>query len=177
MKRKQLVILTTAGAFLFLLVFTPIISVAHHFAMRAIAAVSLTPPPDGPHTIYLRINGADVHGVADDGDLWFAVVPSRIDVIVGHGATSHPSSVSDSPRERLSLNTNRSNPLELNGIPVSIPAESNIFAIDRDGKTHPIQLEPSTIRDIVRVGSSGTSIPPTLSVHSDSDFTRVVNSL
>ena len=174
MSQKRLLILVTVGAGLLLCVCTPIVPIVHHLLMHAIAAIAPARPYGGPHAFALRINGTPVFGVADGEDLWFAVVPCGVEVGLGNKMSYHSQSTPRRMHPYLSINTGYDNALELDGVPVKIPPASNVFAIDRNGETHPIDMDTSTIADMIRAGSSRSSIPATMSLGADSDFNRVV---
>jgi len=178
MSRKLLLILVTVGTVLLLCIYTPIVPIVYHLTTHTIAAVAPAQPFDGPHTFHLRIDGTPVFGGADDTELWFAVVPIGPEVSLSNTARTHSQPDPRRPNHpHLSINTDRNNLLELDGVPVSIPSPSNVFAIDRHGETHPIHMDTSTIADMIRIGSSRSSIPPTMSIGPRSEFASVCNAV
>ena len=179
MSRKRAVILILASAWLLRCIFTPLLAIVYHLAMYAIAALVVLPPHQGLHTFALEINGIQVFGIADDEELRFAVAPFGYEAMLGGQSTI---ALSRNPRRwnkpEFLITCTPDGPVLFNGQPLEDPASSGFFALGHDGKMIPIQIDVGFNEEMVRIGSSRTSIPSHIFLNEkESDFSCIVRAI
>jgi hypothetical protein len=153
-------------ALLFVAVCIPAAPSLFVLACHAFAAIFPPGPLKGPHFIFLYAGDAKIHGVADDDELWYAVVlPDTFQImpVIKHGAIKHGPYELD--RVPLSLIIDRENPIQYRGEPVTVPLDSKVFALDSAGNIYPITLNSQQLAKIATLGSKRTSPPNSISDH------------
>ena len=165
--------------------YTPIASIFFHLAGQLFVAISPPDPLPAPRHLYARVGGVPVHGVGDDSQLWIAiaVLDGGPDVAFSDSNvlskfSSIPSESSQHSRGLIVLCRNREHPLFYNGNDISVTADTTvILAIDSCGRKTSISTTDFPVDEYLRVGSSRTSIPPSMQIGADTDFFRVIQKL
>ena len=161
------------------------VAVLFHLTGHLLAAISPPGPLPAPRHLYARVDGVSVHGIGDDSQLWIAIAvlnggpevaisnsdaPPKLPVIRS-GDFQHP-------RGLIVLCKNRQHPVSCNGIDISVSTDTTtILAIDSYGRTTSISATDFPVDEYLRVGSSRTSIPPSMQIGADTDFSGVIQKL